>query len=121
MNNDPIPDFILNNQNDYSNKVNTFWWWTSNDPVPDFIKEQSEEILPKRNLRDEEVKTQLGIDFDNSFSTDSKQVKEYVDSLSDDDYELRDQRREEWYSLDARKALMDNRELINNLLILIFR
>lgn len=114
MNNDPIPDFILNNQNDYSNGVNTFGWWPSNDPIPDFIKDQSEEILPKRNLKDEEVKTQLGVDFDNSFSSDSKQVKEYVDSLSDDDYELRDQWREEWYSLDARKALMDNRELVNS-------
>ena len=116
MNNDPIPDFILNNQNDYSNGVNTFGWQSSNDPIPDFIKNQEEDIVvsPKRNLKDEEVKTQLGVDFDDSFSSDSKQVKEYVDSLSDDDYELRDQRREEWYSLDARKALMDNRELVNS-------
>ena len=114
MNNDPIPDFILNNQNDYSSGINTFGWWPSNDPVPDFIKAQSEEIIPKRNLKDEEVKTQLWVDFDNSFSSDSEYVKKYVDSLSDNDYELRDQRREEGYSLDARKALMDNRELVNN-------
>ena len=117
MNNDPIPDFILNNQNDYSpDSISVFWGWASNDPIPDFIKNQEEDIVvsPKKNLMDEEVKTQLGVDFDNSFSSDSKQVKEYVDSLSDEDYELWDQRREEWYSLDARKALMDNRELVNS-------
>lgn len=113
MINDPVPDFILNNQNDYSNWVNIFGWESSNDPIPDFIKEQSEENIPKRNVRDEEVRTQLGIDFDNSFSSDSKQVKEYIDSLSDEDYKIWDQRRAEWYSLDARKALMDNKNLIN--------
>lgn len=123
MNNEQIPDFIMNLWN------NNYDWPSgmSNDyPVPDFISQMDTKVdfsnetpvNPNRTtrtsfLKDLEVQNELGIDLDKSFSSNQEWVKSYVDSLSNDDYNLWDNRRQEWYSLDARKALMDNKDLLN--------
>lgn len=116
--NDPVPDFILNRSQDEQVRL-PFWWSDSNDPIPDFIKQNQTDLVPgsyerpKFNRKDFEVQTQLWIDYDDSFSSNPDEVKSYVDSLSDEDYEIWEKRKDEWYSLDARKALMDNKDLIN--------
>ena len=117
--NEQIPDFIQNlNKEDasISNSSQKGFITRDNQQIPDFIAKpinhQSDiefnSIQP--DYKDIEVRQELGVNFDNSFSSNQDAVKQYVDGLSDEDYKTWTQLKNEWYSLDARKALFDNKE-----------
>ena len=104
---DYIPDFILNLDKNQRNN------YTSDSDIPDFIQNLDTSEPRKINYLDEEVKTNLGIDLDDSWSSNKEEVKKYVDSLSNEDYQTWLDWKDQWYSLDARKALMDQKDLLN--------
>ena len=118
--NEQIPDFIKNlgskEDASISNSSQKGFITRDNQQIPDFIakplNKQSdiEYNSVKPNYKDIEVRQELWVDFDNSFSQDPEQVKQYVDSLSNEDYQTWTQLKNEWYSLDARKAMFDNKD-----------
>ena len=117
--NEQIPDFINNLGNREDAELATSQKWfidNGTKQIPDFISnpinKQSDVELNsvQPNYKDIEVRQNLWINFDNSFSQDKEQVKQYVDNLSKEDYKTRTDLKNEWYSLDARKAIFDNRD-----------
>ena len=104
---DYIPDFILNLDKNQKNE------YTTDTDIPDFIQNLKTSELREFNYLDEEVKTNLGVDLDNSWSSNKEEVKKYVDSLSTEDYKTWLDWKNQGYSLDARKALMDQKDLLN--------
>ena len=117
--NEQIPDFIKNlNKEDatLSSSSQKGFVSTIGEQIPDFISKpiskstDAEYISVKPDLKDIEVRQELGLDFDNSFSSNQEAVKQYVDNLSDEDYKTWTNLKNEGYSLDARKALLENRE-----------
>lgn len=63
---------------------------------------------PTANGKDTEVSSMLWIDQFTPMTDDEKQS--YVDALSDEDWNTWNQLKSEWYSFEARKALLENRE-----------
>lgn len=83
---------------------------SGNPKAPSFlqgINSTTKQIDPK----DIEVSNELGFDLEDWWNN-KEEVKLYVDSLSDDDYQIWNQLKNEWYSLSARKTLMENRDLL---------
>jgi hypothetical protein len=78
---DYIPDFILNLDKNQRNE------YATDSNIPDFIQNLDTSEPRKINYLDEEVKTNLGIDLDDSWSSNKEEVKKYVDSLSNEDYQ----------------------------------
>ena len=104
---DYIPDFILNLDKNQKNE------YTTDTDIPDFIQNLKTSEHREFNYLDEEVKTNLWVDLDNSWSSNKEEVKKYVDSLSTEDYKTWLDWKNQGYSLDARKALMDQKDLLN--------
>lgn len=67
------------------------------------------------NISDWEVKTELGIDLDTSLENDKRAAQAYVDALTDDEYATWRKLRNEWYSISATKALMENQDLLRDI------
>lgn len=59
------------------------------------------------NIKDNEVSSKLGVDL-TPLSDPEKQS--YVDALSNDDWNIWNNLKNEWYSFEARKALLENKE-----------
>lgn len=111
--NEQAPDFIRNTgTTNIGSSSQKGFIQTQDENIPDFISNSSKStsVSVKPDLKDLEVKQELGIDFDNTFSNNQEAVKEYVDNLSDEDYKTWTNLKNEWYSLDARKAMFDNKE-----------
>lgn len=112
MINNQVPDFIQNLGS--SSAKDPVLNNTSSQPVPDFIQnlggDSMVEIDPKIKLTNNEIRNELWIQVDNSWSSNQQQVKDYIDNLSNEDYKTWSKLKEEWYSLDARKALFDNKD-----------
>lgn len=121
MINQQIPDFILDLNKEIEEetvKSSSQWGFysTKTQQIPDFIQPKANSnstistTINQPNIRDTEVKLELGDDYDDLWDKNQEQVKEYIDSLSDDDYKIWTDLKNEWYSLNSRKALMDNRD-----------
>lgn len=118
MYNEQVPDFIRNLGSKSANATDPVLNNTSSEAVPDFIKNmnqnkwEQEEIQRQINLKDQEVGRELGVQLNKDWALDESKVKSYIDGLSDEDYDTWSNLREQWYSLEARKALMDNKDLL---------
>lgn len=73
---------------------------------PDFVLNDS-----KQDIGDWEVRNELGMELDNSLE-DLNVAQEYVNALSDEDYQTWRKLRDEGYSVNATKTLMDNQDLL---------
>lgn len=62
------------------------------------------------NSKDQEVISMLGVDIQSPMTDQEKQT--YVDSLSNEDRATWNKLKNEWYSFEARKTLMDNKEML---------
>lgn len=112
LTNPKAPNFIQNltgiNKDEEVEIQNSTSTW--NPKAPSFLQwvnSTTKQIDPK----DIEVSNELGFDLED-WGNNKEEVKLYVDSLSNDDYQIWNQLRREWYSLSARKTLMENRDLL---------
>ena len=118
MYNEQVPDFIINLGSRSADATDPVLNNTYSEQVPDFIrklneaKQEQNRIQKEINLKDQEVRTELWVQLDKDWASDENEVKSYVDSLSDDDYDTWYNLREQGYSLEARKALMENQDLL---------
>ena len=77
--------------------------------IPEETPDFSQPLVKEQNLKDLQVKQELGItDLPEPMTDDEKQA--YVDWLSTEDWKAWKQMRKEWYSFEARQAMMDNKE-----------
>jgi len=112
LTNSKAPSFIQNltgiNKDEEVEIQNSAPTWNPKAPTfLQWISSTTKQINPK----DVEVSNELGFDLEDWWNN-KEEVKLYVDSLSNDDYQIWNQLKNEWYSLSARKALMDNRDLL---------
>ena len=110
-----VPDFISNPIRPEQNVGSQRGFISTTENVPDFIQPNRSinfDDIEQPNRLNTTVSQELWIDLDKEWSSDLNAVKTYVDSLSDEDYKTWTNLKNEWYSLEARKALMDNQDLL---------
>ena len=110
-----VPDFITNPIKADTNIGSQRGFISNTENVPDFIQPRKvvnyDDIEQPKRLN-VEVSQELWLDLDKDWSLNQNAVKEYVDALSEDDYQIWKQLKNEGYSLEARKALMENQDLL---------
>lgn len=98
-----------------STEPNSSVMWTLNqfNPFKELGINPNEENTQYNNFinpKDQEVTSMLWVDIQSPMTDQEKQT--YVDSLSDEDRATWNKLKNEWYSFEARKTLMDNKEML---------
>ena len=105
--NESMPSIIPLDTKTQVNPIETAWQF---NPFEQFNINVNWFQQPTANGKDTEVSSMLWIKQFTPMTDDEKQS--YVDALSDDDWNTWNQLKSEWYSFEARKALMENQDML---------